>query len=502
MAKDGDQRSARQTADQHPGDERYRLFADATEEGVVIHDFERVLAANSHFAHMFGYPEEQIEGTNPFAFIAPEKRTSGDPTWQNAGPSDETIGIRADGSRFPIGVIARTIIYQGHPARIARIRDLTGRKQVEERINATEARFRATFEQAAIGIAHIAIDGSWLMANQRICDMTGYQRDELENLTFQDITHPDDLNADLELFNSVIAGERDNYSMEKRYFRKDGAVIWINLTVAVVRLHGGSPSYFISMIEDISARKEMEESLRQAQKMEVVGQLTSSIAHDFGNYLNVVKGNLQILQLSQLSGRSSEYVASALAGAELAEKLIRQLLSFSRRQDLELESFDINGLIHGIEELLRRAVHDGIDIQFGLEAIDSNVICDRTQLETAVFNLVLNARDALGSDAGEIVISTSAGHLAEAEMLNGMRAAGEYVSLKVRDTGHGMAPDVRARALEPFYTTKAAGQGTGLGLSQVARCVSQTKGFVQIDSEQGVGTEVQLFFPLSRGADL
>jgi PAS domain S-box-containing protein len=355
---------------------------------------------------------------------------------------------------------------------------------------ATEEDFRTTFEEAAIGIAHVAVDGTWLRANRRLCGMLGYHRDELLGMTFQDVTHPGDLNADLELFNAVLDGRRDAYSMEKRYFRKDGTILPVNLTVAVVRLRDGSPSYFISMIEDISARKAMEETLRRSQKMEVIGQLTSSIAHDFGNYLNVVKGNLQLLQLTQLDKKNSEYVNSALTGAELAEKLIHQLLSFTRHQEAELEPLRIGELIEEISALLSNAVHDRIVLSFDLQPSDFSVICDRAQFETALFNLVLNARDAIGDGEGLIVITTS----------TALRPDGDYVRVAVRDTGQGMPPDVLARAMEPFFTTKAAGEGTGLGLSQVARCVAQMQGFVQIDSKPGAGTEVRLYLPQCRRA--
>jgi len=351
-----------------------------------------------------------------------------------------------------------------------------------------EDNFHATFEHAAIGIAHVAVDGGWLRANRRLCDMLGYRHQDLMRMTFQDLTHPEDLHADLELFNAVIAGERDTYSMEKRYFRKDGSILPVNLTVAVVRLSDGKPSYFISMVEDITARKEMEETLRRAQKMEVIGQLTSSITHDFGNFLNIVKGNLQLLQLAQLDGKNSEYVSSALAGAELAEKLIRQLLSFSRRQEPEPESLNIDALIDGVGALLRRAVHDRITLSFNLKAADFPVFCDRAQLETALFNLVLNARDAIGDTDGCIDVATT----------TVQRDGNDYVRLSVRDSGQGMAPEVLAHAMEPFFTTKPAGVGTGLGLSQVAKCVAQMKGFVEIDTKQGQGTEIQLFLPQCR----
>jgi PAS domain S-box-containing protein len=478
------------TTGSQPDDEKYRLFAEATDEGVFIHDRERVLAANDQLARMFGYAPGQVEGMNPFAFVTPIDRVPIDALLDES--SSEGLGLRADGSVFPVEFIGRKVSYRGRPARIVRVRDLTRRRQAEAKLDASEQRFRATFELAAIGIAHVATDGTWLRVNQRLCDMTGYEHDELLKITFQDITHPDDLDKDLEQLNAVLSGTAsDNYTMEKRYFRKDGSILWANLTVSLVKGNASSPSYFISIVEDISARKAMEETLRQSQKMEIVGQLTSSIAHDFGNFLNVIKGNLQLLEPYQISSRPSEYLKSAMAGTDLAEKLIRQLLSFSRRQEPELEAVDVNMLIQEVRSLLRRAAGDRAMLKFALDEKGCPTICDRAQLETALFNLVLNARDALGGASGEITVST-------ARELNSADPADRWVRIDVSDNGHGMAGDIVARASEPFFTTKSAGEGTGLGLSQVARCVAQVNGRMRIESEIGTGTTVRLFLHLNQ----
>jgi len=473
------------------------LFAEETDEGIVIHDFARVLAVNSRWLRMFGYTEDQILGADPLAFLATEERVSVEPNLLDQKPfSGESLAIRADGGTLPIGLKARSVSYQGRPARIVRIRDLTRRRQAEATLNASEERFRATFEQAAVGIAHVATDGSFLRVNQRLCDLLGYAREELLARSFQQLTHADDLNADLELLNQVLGGHRETYAMEKRYFRKDGAVVWANLTVSLIRDMEDDPAYFISIIEDISDRKAMEESLRQAEKMEAVGQLTSSIAHDFGNFLNVIKGNLQLLEPYQIGRRPAEFLKSALAGAELAEKLIRQLLSFSRRQEPEFEPVDINGLIRAIEDLLRRAASDTVEFSVALSPLECLAISDRSQLESALFNLVANARDALPGGKGEISLTTAIVSRVDEKIAESRSVARDYVEIAVRDNGHGMPPEVVARATEPFFTTKDVGAGTGLGLSQVARSVGQAQGAICIESSEGVGTTIRLFLPL------
>jgi PAS domain S-box-containing protein len=470
-------------------DEKYRLFADATEEGIIIHRNHHVLAANSHFAQMFGYPADRLEGMEVHHFIAPIDRSAVAPRSEVA--TSEAVALRADGSTFPVELKGSDIVYRGCNARIVRVRDLTNRRLEQDILKTSEERFRATFELAAIGIAHVGTDGRWLRVNGHLCKMTGYSREELLQKTFQDMTHPDDLNQDISLLRASLIGELESYSMEKRYFRKDGSILWATLTTSLIKESATNSAYFLSIVEDISARKAMEETLHQSQKMEVVGQLTSSIAHDFGNFLNVIKGNLQLLEPYQISSRPSEYLKSALAGTDLAEKLIRQLLSFSRRQDPEFETIDVNILIQNVRGLLRRAASDPILLKFMLDERGCPTSCDRAQLETALFNLILNARDAIGSHKGEILIKTSI----ETDPLD---TTGSYVQIDVSDNGSGMPPDVAARACEPFFTTKGVGEGTGLGLSQVARCVAQVGGFMDIESTEGIGTTVRLFLPLNQ----
>jgi two-component system, cell cycle sensor histidine kinase and response regulator CckA len=460
----------------------------------------RVLAVNNHLGRMFGYAEADIVGADPFRLILSTEPVSAEAALIDKGEiANETLGVRADGITFPIELRGRTVTYQGKPARLVRIRDLTRRRQVEATLNASEERFRATFEQAAVGIAHVAPDGTWLRVNRRLCEILGYTHEELLKTTFQEITHPDDLSADLEQLNQVLAGRNfETYSMEKRYFRKESSLVWANLTVSLVREPDGQPAYFISIVEDISVRKAMEETLHQAEKMEAVGQLTSSIAHDFGNFLNVIKGNLQLLEPYQIGRRPAEFLKSALAGTDLAEKLIRQLLSFSRRQEPEVEPLDINDLIRDIEDLLHRAASDTAEFTVTLSSLECLTICDRAQLESALFNLVANARDALPGGKGEISVATAIVSRADEKMAESQVVARDYVEITVADNGHGMPADVVARATEPFFTTKGVGAGTGLGLSQVARSVAQVSGAICIESSEGIGTKIRLFLPLHR----
>jgi signal transduction histidine kinase len=239
----------------------------------------------------------------------------------------------------------------------------------------------------------------------------------------------------------------------------------------------------------------MEDALRQSQKMDVIGQLTSSIAHDFGNFLNVIKGNLQLIQVYQTDSRLLEYGNSALAGTERAENLILQVLSLSQDRKSSLERIDINQLIRNVEQLLRRAVNKGIDLRIELEDVPLVTLGEVGQLETALLNLVLNSCNAM-PNGGSITIRTSTAPQSMVATLNAKAFDSKtYCRIDVIDNGCGMPPHILARACDPFFTTKAAGKGTGLGLSQVSRCVDQMNGFLRLESEEGVGTTVSLFIP-------
>jgi PAS domain S-box-containing protein len=236
--------------------ELFELLAEATDEAVVIHDFQSIIATNSSFYRLFGGNPQEPAGKAPFSFIAPSHREYLEDI-ARAGriTATEAYGLRLDGTTFPIEISGRSIQYKGAPARIVRIRDQTKRKQAEATLKESEERFRVTFEQAGVGMAHVAIDGSWIRVNQSLCEMVGYPREELLKLHFTEITHPDDLQRDLENFNAVLAGVKQHYEIEKRFFHKDGETVWVNLSVSLLTLGTPQSRYFVSFIEDITARK-------------------------------------------------------------------------------------------------------------------------------------------------------------------------------------------------------------------------------------------------------
>jgi len=246
----------------------------------------------------------------------------------------------------------------------------------------------------------------------------------------------------------------------------------------------------------IEQRENAEAALRQVQKMEAMGQLTGGIAHDFNNLLQVIIGNLEVLQRRDLLGNddAKRMIASAVRGAERASTLTQRLLAFARRQPLNPKPLDINRLVNGMSELLHRTLGESITIETVLTGGIWRVAVDANQLENALLNLAVNARDAMDA-GGKLTIETANAFLDEAYARVNEIKPGQYVMIAVSDTGAGMPDDVLAKAFEPFFTTKDVGKGSGLGLSQVYGFIRQSDGHAKIYSEQGDGTTIKLYLP-------
>lgn len=251
-----------------------------------------------------------------------------------------------------------------------------------------------------------------------------------------------------------------------------------------------------SLLEQIEAREKAEEALRQSQKMEAVGQLTGGIAHDFNNMLAVIIGAIELLKRRSKRGETNlaELADAALEGAQRAASLTQRLLAFSRQQALRPEPIDVNKLVSGVSELLRRTIGENIRIETVLGGGTWRTSVDPHQLENALLNLGVNSRDAM-PDGGRLTIETTNGRLERQYAQDAGVSPGEYVMVAVTDTGSGMKPEVVAKAFDPFFTTKGVGKGTGLGLSQVYGFVRQSGGHVKIYSEIGQGTSIKIYLP-------
>ncbi|HYN39034.1 MAG TPA: ATP-binding protein, partial [Rhodospirillales bacterium] len=297
-----------------------------------------------------------------------------------------------------------------------------------------------------------------------------------------------------QLWRSITSGNVWRGEFHNR--RKDGALFWELASIAPVKDASGRISHYVGVKEDITDRKEMEEQLRQSQKMQALGQLTGGIAHDFNNLLAIIIGNLQLLG-ERIDGeaRLRELFEDALWSAQRGAELTHRLLAFARRQPLKPDAVDFNGVIRGLSDLLRRTLGAGIQIREDLAPDLWTAYADRGELERALVNLAVNARDAM-QGGGMLILETRNATIDEAyaEQYEEL-VAGDYVLLAVSDSGGGMSAEVMRHVFEPFFTTKAVGKGSGLGLSMVYGFVKQSGGHVEIDSRIGQGTTVKLYLP-------
>ena len=503
--------------------------------------------------------------------------------------------------------------------------------RTDQLLREADERFRGAFDSSAIGMALVSPEGRFVEVNRSLCELVGYPEDELLALTFQEITHPDDLDTDLVLLQQTIAGTRASYRMEKRYFRKDGRIVWILLSVSLVRDEHGEPLHFVSQIEDITERREagervaeaehryrtlveqlplvtyvrphdmtaantyvspqieallgttpeewqtdgdiflklvhpddldriveaaqrfratgepfreeyryvardgrvvwvhdetylldelhggaggvqgfliditgrkrgeedrarLEGELRHAQKLDALGRLAGGVAHDFNNILTAVTGYSELL-LERLDPREELYghAEEIRRSAAQAGSLTRQLLAFGRKQLLQPSPVDPNEVVRSAARLLRSLVGERHTIRVDCVPELGTVVADPGQIEHAVVNLVLNARDAMPA-GGEIRLETSLADVTAADAPEGL-TPGRYAVLAVSDTGVGMDEETKARVFEPFFTTKPAGEGSGLGLSTAYGVAAQSDGTIVVESQVGRGSTVALYLP-------
>lgn len=378
--------------------------------------------------------------------------------------------------------------------------DITAVKQAEELLRRREHRLALIMDNVADALITVAAGGTIASFNRSAEQIFGYVGAEIIGQDFAMLLLDHGGKQQRELLSQIRRGEisiAEKGPLEVVGRHKSGRDISIELVMR--RVDEDGKAVFIGALRDTTERKAIQAQLQQAQKMEAVGQLTGGIAHDFNNLLGVVIGNLDLLK-ERVALRSEEHflVDAALDSALRGADLNRRLLAFARRQSLQPERIDVNDVVHGMRDLLQRAIGERIVISLVPDANIWPVEADLAQLESAIVNLAVNARDAM-PDGGKLSIETHNAVLdSDYTESHPGSEAGEYVCITVSDTGVGMSPDVQARAFEPFFTTKPVGKGSGLGLSMVFGFMQQSNGYVSIYSEVGHGTVVRLYLPRTK----
>jgi PAS domain S-box-containing protein len=384
--------------------------------------------------------------------------------------------------------------------------DITDRKKAQMALAASEARLQRAQQQARLAYwswqfatASAPEEFRWSPGSGELLGMPDAEMPRNDAQAMH-VTHPEDRDRLRRLYNEVRAG-LDHYAVEYRARRRDGGIVWVREVAEVVRDAEGRRTAVEGTMQDITEQRALEEQLRQAQKMESIGQLTGGIAHDFNNLMAVILGNLELLA-EDLAGDPAalQKIETAIRSTLRGSDLTQRLLAFARQQSLAPKLTQIGELIRSMRDLLLRPIGPAIEVSFVLADDLWPAEIDQARLETSLLNLVINARDAmpdggrLAITADNVTIESDDGR--ESEGL----PAGAYVRITVADSGQGMTEEVRARAFDPFFTTKGVGKGTGLGLSMVYGFVKQSGGHVELVSEVGRGTTVTIYLPAARAA--
>jgi PAS domain S-box-containing protein len=494
-------------------DGRYRLLVEnISDYAVYMLDLNGVITSWNAGAQRFkGYAPHEIIGEHFSRFYSAEDRKAGAP--ERALAISEREGkfeaegwrVRKDGSRFWASVIIDPVRDpDGNLVGFAKVtRDLTERKAAERALQVSEQQFRLLV-QSVTDYAIYMLDPqghvtNWNAGAQRI---KGYSPDEIIGQHFSKFYTEEDLvtgEPDRALQTALREGR---FAKEGWRRRKDGTHFWASVVVDPIRSDDGTLVGFAKITRDVTERREAErelerarEALFQSQKMEAIGQLTGGVAHDFNNLLAAILGSLELVQkrLPSDEGRAAPLINNAIAAAKRGAALTQRMLAFARRQDLKPQLIEVHTLIDGMTELVQRSLGPSINFENHVARLLPWVKVDANQMEMALLNLAMNARDAMpngGSitvDAEEVVISTATAEL----------KPGAYICLAVSDTGEGMDDTTLRKATEPFFTTKGMGKGTGLGLSMVKGLTEQSGGSLKLHSEKGRGTRAELWLPVA-----
>jgi PAS domain S-box-containing protein len=475
---------------------------------VVVNQNGEIVLLNARAESQFGYRRDELLGqkvTNiiPKGFaerlIADGTRTASEALAQQIGTGIELYGRRKDGTEFPIEIMLSPLESPEGILVTAAIRDITVRKDADKHLAQMEERYRGLMEAAPDGMVVVNQGGEIVLLNVQAEKQFGYRRDELLGQNVKNIIpegFAERLIADALRTTAEALAQQIGTGIELHGRRKDGTVFPIEIMLSP--LESAEGILVTAAIRDISERKQLERQWHQSQKMEAVGQLTGGIAHDFNNLLGVIIGNLDLLDRLVAGNEAAvKRVQTAQKAAARGADITRRLLMFSSNEELKPSVVLLGDSIQNMIELASRGLGPEISITTHVDESVPPLFVDPAGLESALLNLVVNARDAMPK-GGSIIIGSQVQILGDSHpaVHTGDLKAGRYVCVSVTDTGQGMSKETLERAFEPFFTTKPRNKGTGLGLAMVYGFVKKSGGAVRVYSELGIGTTVSLYLPL------
>jgi two-component system, cell cycle sensor histidine kinase and response regulator CckA len=484
-------------------EQRFRELFESSPDVIFVEDFAGiVLDVNPAACRLHGVTREDLIGTNVLALVPPERQeeVARDFKALVAGRFQQIEGASCtqDGRAVPVEIRTSRINYAGREAVLLHVRDITNRKLAEAALRSSEMLFHSVWENSVDGMRLTDESGNVIAVNDAFCRLVGVPRQELEGkpftVIFADSEHPGQI---LDEFPQRFRNRIVEQQRERRLTLRNGNVVTLEDTSSFVELRG-QPPVLLQLFRDVTAQKRLEEQLRQAQKMEAIGQLAGGVAHDFNNILTVIHGHASLLQaggtLTGAAARSAQQISQA---AERAATLTRQLLAFSRRQLLHPRQLDMNEVVANMTKMLGRILGEDIALQLNYSPHPAPVHADAGMMEQVLLNLAVNSRDAMPK-GGLLAIEISTLEVGSHRLAEHPEArAGQFVCLSVIDTGCGIPPEILCRIFEPFFTTKEVGKGTGLGLATVYGIIKQHQGWIEVESEPGQGATFRVFLPRS-----
>ena len=480
-------------------EQRLRSIIDNSPAAIFLKDFEsRYLLANRSLGMWYGLQSQDIVGKTTHdlfpreladTFVAQDRiviAEGGTREWEAEVPF-------SDGTRHNIHFIKFLVPGpEGGNAGIGVIgTDISEYRRAEEALRESEAQLRLVIDALPATIAYFDTSIRYRLVNKRTEERFGQPVSKILGKSLRDVVGEENERRFRPHVDAALAGERQTF--ETTVSHPDGHTREIEISYLPHLGANGNVLGFFALGLDVTERRALEEQLRQAQRMEAVGQLTGGVAHDFNNLLAVVQGNAELL--SDTVGSDDPFASTILRATMRGAELTQRLLAFSRQQPLQPKTIDLAVLVDGMSDLLKRTLGETVEIETARAAACWNAVADPGQVEDALLNLSINARDAMPK-GGRLTIECDNAQL-DADYIaeNPGAIAGDYVVLAVSDNGVGMSADVKARAFEPFFTTKDVGEGSGLGLSMVYGFAKQSGGHVSIYSEEGNGTTVKLYLP-------